>query len=111
MLKIFKRDLYLCAAITAFVMFCALAWGGPFLGNNSQNGTVFAKTRHAPAMIFQGSVLRQGEQFLLRDASGVVFHLDDLKQAPAFIGKSVTITGHLETASQTIHIERIEPAA
>jgi hypothetical protein len=109
MLRIFKRDLFLCAAITGFVILCALTWGSPFVGTSSHS--VFAKSRQMkPAVMLSGAVLRNGDQLLLRDSSGILFHLDNPQSAQEFVGKSVSVNGHLEAASKTIHIDGIEPA-
>ena len=111
MLKLFKRDMYLCAAVTVFVIVCALAWGSPFVGTSPRTGRVFAEARQAEQMVLHGAILRDGAQLILRDSSGAIFHLDDFQQADDFVGKTVTVTGRLEAASRVIHIERIEPAA
>lgn len=115
MLKSFKRDLFLCFAGTGFVILCALAWGSPFVGTSSRSGAVLAEARQAQApvqaqaTVFEGAVIRNGEQIFLRDNSGGLFRLD--QTAESFVGKTVTITGHLETASNMIHIDHVEPAA
>jgi hypothetical protein len=111
MLKIFKRDLFLCAAITAFVILCALAWGSPFVGTTSHAGAVLAQNRYTHPMVFNGAIQRDGNQVLLRDSSGTILHFDNPQSAEAFVGKTVTINGHLEVFSKTIHIEHIKPAA
>lgn len=47
MLKMFKRDLFLCSIITVFVIACALAWGSPFVGTSSNFGAVHAQSQGA----------------------------------------------------------------
>lgn len=115
MMQIIKRDLFLCAAITAFVVLCAVVWGSPLVRTSSSSDAVFAQADQPQSTVFHGTVLRDGEQFFLRDNSGQVFHLDDAQFAKSFEGKSVTVTGHFashpEAGGQLIHIERIEPAA
>jgi Protein of unknown function (DUF5818) len=107
MLKNFKRDLSLFSAITCFVIVCALAWGKPFVGTDLS--AVHAQVRSA--RVFEGFVLRHGEQLLLRDTSGQEIPLDAQQQALPFVGKTVTVTGNLEGGSKSIHIVHIEPAA
>jgi uncharacterized protein YdeI (BOF family) len=111
-MKLIKRDLILCIAFTAFVFVCALAWGSPFIGNNAGSSATQAQAQpvSAQATMFRGTVVRNGEQFLLRDGSGQVFRLDDPEQAQSFEDKTVTITGMLDHGSRMIHVERIESA-
>jgi hypothetical protein len=109
MMKIFKRDLLLCAATTTFVILCAIAWGAPFVRISSQ--TIFSGSHQARVMVFHGAVLQKGSGLILRDSSGAVFQLDNPQSAQSFAGKTVTIDGRLELKSKTIHIEHIEPAA
>ena len=96
MLRIFKRDLLLCSAITFLVILCALAWGSPFVGTSHSSAVLADSHQAQPAqsMVFQGAVLLTG-----------------LQSADAYIGKTVTISGRLESTSNTIHIENIEPGA
>lgn len=111
-MKLIKRDLILCIAFTAFVFVCALAWGSPFIGNNAGSGAVMAQSQaqqtSAQSAMFRGTVVRYGEQFMLRDGSGQVFRLDNPSQAQSFEGKAVTITGMLDSGSRMIHVDRIE---
>jgi hypothetical protein len=107
--KMIKRELVLCLTLTAFVFVCGLAWGRPFLSIGSGSGMAFSQ-QHAQAVLFEGTVLSNGEQFLLRDTSGQVFRLDDSQNVQAFEGKAVTITGRVDQQKKTIHIERIESA-
>lgn len=109
-LKTLKRDLLLCVSITTFVIVCALAWGSPFIGTSAQSGAVLADTQTQPT-VFHGTIIRDGAQCVLRDAAGVLFHLDNSQFVESLAGKSVTVTGHLEATSQTIHIQHVEPAA
>lgn len=106
-MKMIKRELLLCMTLTAFVFVCALAWGSPFLSIASVAGTAYAQQQSQSTQM-KGTILRNGEQFLLRDVSGRVFRLDDPQHVLAFEGKAVTITGRLDQQTKTIHVERIE---
>lgn len=107
-MKTIKRELLLCVTLTAFVFVCALAWGKPFLSMGSA-GMAYAQQQGQSAL-FKGTVLRNGEQFFLRDASGQFFRLDDPQQVQPFEGKAVTVTGRLDQQNKLIHVERIEAA-
>lgn len=60
---------------------------------------------------FTGTVVKDGEQYVLRDSSGSVYKLDDSARAQAFEGKTVKVTGKLDTDSKMIHVSSIEAAA
>ena len=47
---------------------------------------------------FTGTVVKDGEQYVLRDSSGSVYKLDDSSRAQAFEGKTVKVTGRLDSA-------------
>jgi uncharacterized protein YdeI (BOF family) len=56
---------------------------------------------------FTGIVMKNGEQYVLRDSSGSVYKLDDSSRAQSFEGKTVKITGRLDADSKTIHVDAI----
>ncbi|HEY1766883.1 MAG TPA: DUF5818 domain-containing protein [Terracidiphilus sp.] len=101
------RDLLLGIAASAFVFVCALAWGGPFLSTVANAAPTQTQGQHAT---FTGTVMRNGEQFVLRDTSGQIYRLDDPRHAQPFEGKAVKITGSLDAEAHLIHVERIESA-
>jgi uncharacterized protein YdeI (BOF family) len=103
------RDLFLAFALTAFVFMCALAWGSPFVSTGAFAAT--AQASQAQTTVFTGTVMRNGEQFVLRDAGGQIYRLDDPQHAQSFEGKTVKVTGKLDSDTKLIHVVRIEPAA
>lgn len=109
-MKLIKRELLLCMALTAFVFVCALAWGRPFLSVGSSSVAVHAQTRQTHVSAFEGTVVRSGDAFVLRDASGQDLRLDDAAHVQSYEGKAVTITGRLDPAAKSIHVERVESA-
>jgi len=108
-MNLIKRDLLLCLALTALVFVCALAWGNPFLADRSAEAATTHSQQRQSAM-FKGTVLNNGDRFLLRDSSGQVLRLDDPAYVRPFEGKAVTITGTLDAGATTIHVERIVAA-
>jgi uncharacterized protein YdeI (BOF family) len=60
---------------------------------------------------FTGTVVKDGEQYVLRDSSGSVYKLDDSSRAQAFEGKTVKVTGRLDSNSKMIHVDSIEALA
>ena len=130
-----KRDLIGLGAICALVLAFALAWGGP----SEAAGAAIVQTQQQPqpqpdqaqpkpdqaqpqpqqqpgqaqapaASTFTGTVVKNGEQYMLRDSSGQVFGLDDSSKAQPFEGKTVKVTGQLDQQAKVIHVENIEAA-
>jgi uncharacterized protein YdeI (BOF family) len=60
---------------------------------------------------FSGTVVKDGEQYVLRDSSGSVYKLDDSSRAQAFEGKTVKVTGRLDANYKMIHVSSIEGAS
>jgi uncharacterized protein YdeI (BOF family) len=60
---------------------------------------------------FTGTVMKNGEQYVLRDSSGSVYKLDDSSRAQSFEGKTVKITGQLDADSKVIHVVTIQAIA
>jgi len=57
---------------------------------------------------FTGTVVKNGDQFALRDSSGAVYTLDDSQRAKPFEGKTVKVSGQLDEQAKVIHVENIE---
>jgi hypothetical protein len=64
----------------------------------------------AQSSTFTGTVMKSGDQYLLKDSSGQVYKLDDSSRAQSYEGKSVKVTGKLDTDAKLIHVESIEAA-
>jgi uncharacterized protein YdeI (BOF family) len=62
----------------------------------------------AQSATFTGTVVKNGDQFALRDSSGAVYTLDDSQRAKPFEGKTVKVTGQLDEQAKVIHVESIE---
>jgi uncharacterized protein YdeI (BOF family) len=61
----------------------------------------------AQTATFTGTVVKNGDQFALRDSSGAVYTLDDAERAKPFEGKTVKVTGQLDEQAKVIHVESI----
>ena len=68
-------------------------------------------TDSSKSTTFTGIIVKDGEQYVLRDSSGGVYKLDDSSRAQAFEGKSVKVTGRLDADSKIIHVDTIEALA
>ncbi len=60
---------------------------------------------------FNGTVIRSGERFALRDADGCLYPFDSAGRAWQFEGEDVTVTGNLDTKTHMLHILAIESLA
>jgi len=105
-----KRDLTLALAVSALVFVCALAWGHPFIGTNGRPATPALQSQPSSA-IFLGTIERGNEGFVLREASGRTYKLDNARPAQAFEGKTVQVAGLLDANAGMIHVEDIAPGA
>lgn len=65
----------------------------------------------AKTTTFTGTIMKDGEQYVLRDSSGGVYKLDDSSRAQAFEGKTVKVTGRLDANSKMIHVDAIQALA
>jgi hypothetical protein len=58
---------------------------------------------------FTGTILKKGDSFVLNDAvNKTAYVLDDAEQASQFEGKKVKVTGTVDVATNTLHIETIK---
>jgi hypothetical protein len=126
-----KRTLTLSVALGTLALTGVQAWGLPLAAIASPSPMVQEpkpaqpqpptpdQTQPAPApdqtqqdkaksTTFMGTVVRDGEQFSLRDGSGSVYKLDDASKAQPFEGKQVKVTGRLDTDAKLIHVDAIE---
>jgi hypothetical protein len=56
--------------------------------------------------------VKKGETFMLSDAANKTsYTLDDAQKASQFEGKKVKVTGTVDMASNTIHVESIQEVA
>jgi uncharacterized protein YdeI (BOF family) len=117
-MRLIKRDLVDLAALCAMLLAFAVAWGGASISTGA--GFAFAQDQTQPqqqpdqgqakAATFTGTIVKNGDQYLLRDSSGQVFGLDDSAKAKPFEGKTVKVTGQLDEQAKVIHVENIESA-
>jgi len=116
LMRSLKRDLIGLSALGAMVLAFALAWGSPFVGANSARVQDQAQPQQQPdqsqakSATFTGTIVQNGEQYVLRDSSGQVYGLDDPERAKPFVGKTVKVTGQLDEQAKVIHVESIEAA-
>jgi uncharacterized protein DUF5818 len=59
---------------------------------------------------FTGTVVRIGDQYVLRTTDNMTYQLDDPNKAKEFEGKQVKVTGGLDAKNKLIHIQTVEAA-
>lgn len=63
------------------------------------------------AKTFTGKVTKSNGRYVLEDLSmNSTYYLDDTKSAQKYEGKNVKVTGTLDAANNTIHVQKIEAA-
>lgn len=82
----------------------------PAIGPEITPAQDMPKKEEPKAATFTGTIVKDGDEYVLRDSSGTVYHLDDSSRAKQFEGKSVTVTGQLDADSKTIHVSNIQGA-
>jgi hypothetical protein len=81
----------------------------PQHANEAQMPASGATTTEAPKT-FSGTILSESGKILLKDpVTKVVYELDDASKAKQFLGKTVKVTGKLDTNSNKILMKSIEP--
>jgi uncharacterized protein YdeI (BOF family) len=111
-----KRTLIDFSALVAIVVAFALAWGSPFVAAVRAHAQEQAQPQQQPdqgqakASTFTGTVVKNGDQYMLRDSSGQIFGLDDSDKAKPFEGKTVKVTGQLDEQAKVIHVQDIQAA-
>jgi hypothetical protein len=74
----------------------------------AQPGQSMPNADASKSTTFTGTVMKNGEQYVLRDSSGNTYRLDDSPRAQAFEGKTVKVWGRLGADSKTILVDKIQ---
>jgi hypothetical protein len=63
------------------------------------------------AQAFTGTIMKSGDNYVLKTADNMTYQLDDQARAKQFEGKQVQVTGSLDSSSQTIKVQDIKSAS
>lgn len=86
--------------------------GAPMIGRTAVPPTSMQQQSEQQSKTFSGTITKHGDSFVLNDAANKTsYMLDDGQKASRYEGKKVKVTGTVDTASNTIHVETIEEAA
>jgi hypothetical protein len=65
---------------------------------------------HLDVRTLPGKISRKSGKFIFKeDRRGIVYSLDDQKQAGNFSGKAVLVTGTIDSKTNLLHVHKIEP--
>ncbi len=78
---------------------------------SQQSAPATSQSRQDAARSFNGTILKDGERFVLKTTDNVNLQLDDQERAKKYEGTEVKVTGSLDSATHTIHVQNIEPIA
>ena len=109
----------LSALYLILVVFASSANAKPVIGVSHQTSTTESQQPQQPdnklpdmstatSAVFTGTIVKSGDDFVLKDASGKTYILDTPEKAQPFVGKSVKVTGKLEADAKLLHVEAIE---
>jgi len=74
-----------------------------------QPGDQMQAQQAATTRTFAGKIVKQGDKYVLRDvANKVTYMLDAQDDLKAYEGKEVTVIGSLDSASRTIHVQKVQ---
>ena len=116
-MKCFKSSLLIGFSSSLLLLTGAQAWGSPVIGIASPMPAIQepqqqpAQPAAAQSKTFTGTIVKDGEQYMLRDGSGAVYKLDDASKASAFEGKQVVVSGKLDAETKLIHVDSIVGAS
>jgi len=58
----------------------------------------------------KGTIVKEGDKYVLKGADSVTYQLDDQDRAKNYEGKQVQVTGTLDSKSGTIHVQDVKVA-
>jgi Flp pilus assembly protein CpaB len=67
--------------------------------------------KQAKSVVVTGTIVKVGEDLVLKDATGKTWRLDAPEKASPFEGKAVKVTGKMDEQANLLHVESIEGAS
>lgn len=67
------------------------------------------ETSTSPAQTFTGTISKEADSYTLKVSDTTSYKLDNQQQVQQYVGQRVRVTGTLDSASNLIHVERVEP--
>ncbi len=119
-MKSIKLQILLGVSTCALLLTGVQAWGSSSNANAATPMPVTQEPKTTPPALvepapdasksttFTGTIVKDGEQYVLRNSSAGVYKLDDSTRAKAFEGKTVKVTGSLDADTKMIHVDTIQ---
>jgi hypothetical protein len=63
------------------------------------------------AQAFSGTIMKSGDNYVLKTADNMTYQLDDQSRAKQYEGKQVQVTGSLDATNNTIKVQDIKAAS
>jgi hypothetical protein len=105
------RDFCFGFALSVFIFIIVLGWGHAAISASERSTVAHAlgqqQSDRQKSQSFTGTIVRDGELYLLKDASGQMYKLDNSQQAKSFEGKPVKVQGQLVADAKLIHVQSI----
>ncbi len=67
------------------------------------------ETSTSPAQTFTGTISKEADSFTLKVSDTTSYKLDNQEQVQQYVGQRVRVTGTLDSTSNLIHVEHVEP--
>lgn len=74
-------------------------------GNQPSPDTQAQSPDSTAVQTFTGTVARQGDKYVLKDASGTTYDIDHQDEVKKFDGKQVKVRGTLDSTGKMIHVQ------
>ena len=75
---------------------------------NQQPPAPQAPSDQVPSQAFTGKIVKDGDKYVLRVSSSTIYQLDEQSGAKQYEDKDVKVSGTLDSATNTIHVTKIE---
>jgi hypothetical protein len=107
-----NRVVISCAVVLALT---GCTQSGQLSGEQGGPGAQPAERAPQPGTVYEGTVRgkisESGSRYVIEDIStGTFYTLSDEPGLKSFVGKTVTIEGHIDPNSKSIHVHHISPA-
>jgi len=84
----------------------------PGIASAGPTSAVMQERAQEKTKIFSGTIIKDRDNFILSDpANKLSYILDDSRQASQYEGKKVKVTGTVDAANNTIHVQTIQEIA
>jgi Protein of unknown function (DUF5818) len=84
----------------------------PMMGRTVPPSASLQQKPDTQSKIFSGTIVKNGDTYVLSDAgTKTSYVLDDAQKASPYEGKKVKVTGTVDAANNTIHVETIQEIA